>query len=114
MSEAEDRLAEDRSNRTTARGLFDTRLAQVKADLAARPVPARIRAKAEDEAAKAIDKGIDIARESKTVVAATLGTLAIWAFRKPLMAMVRNRFGQGEVHDAADRAETNHEEEQQT
>lgn len=61
MSEAEDRLAQQRDLRGTARGLFDTRLGQVKADLAARGIGGRIKAKAKDEAFKALDNGIDVA-----------------------------------------------------
>lgn len=102
MSEIETRLAEDRRNRNAARGLFDTRLGRVKADLAARPVPERIKAKAVDEAAKALDKGLDIAGQSKGVIAATIGALALWAFRKPLITAAQDWFGQGPVQDQDD------------
>jgi hypothetical protein len=86
MSEAESRLATDRGNRKAARGLFDSRLAQVKADLAARSVPGRIKAKATDEAAKAIEQGVTIAKESKGIIAGTVTALALWFFREPLLA----------------------------
>lgn len=102
MNDAECRLAEDRRNRNAARGLFDTRLGRVKADLAARPVPERVKAKAVDEAAKAIDKGLEIAGQSKGVIAATLGALALWAFRKPLVDAAQGWFGQGPVQDQDD------------
>ncbi len=100
MNEAESRLAEDRSNRGTARGLFDTRLAQVKADLSARSVPARIKAKATDEVVGAIEQGLDVAKESKGIIAATAGALALWFFRAPLLGL----FAQGAVQDGADSA----------
>lgn len=86
MNETESRLAEDRANRRAARGLFDHRLAQVKADLAARSVPARIKAKATDEVATAIGKGVTIAKESKGIIAGTATALAVWFFREPLLA----------------------------
>lgn len=113
MTEAEARLTEDRRNRNAARGLFDTRLGRVRADLAARPVPDRIKAKAVDEAAKAIDKGLDIAGQSKGVIAATIGALALWAFRKPLIAATRGWFGQGPVQDQDDSEPSETQEEQQ-
>jgi hypothetical protein len=113
MNEAESRLAEDRRNRNAARGLFDTRLGLVRADLAARPVPERIKAKAVDEAAKAIDKGLDIAGQSKGVIAATIGALALWAFRKPLIAAAQDWFGQGSVQDQDDSETSETAEEQQ-
>ncbi|HEX4846944.1 MAG TPA: hypothetical protein VFV30_02275 [Novosphingobium sp.] len=113
MNEAESRLAEDRQTRRSARGLFDTRLAQVKADLAARGVPARIKAKAQDETFKAIDKGIDIAKESKGVIAATAGALLVWAFRAPLLKAAKGLFGQGSVQDQDLSDDGNANEEQQ-
>jgi len=85
MNDAERRLTEDRSARNAARGLFDTRLGQVKADLAARSVPARIKARATDEAAKAVEQGVAIARESKGIIAGTAAALALWFFREPLL-----------------------------
>lgn len=89
MNEAESRLAEDRANRQAARGLFGGRLAQVKADLAARSVPGRIKAKATDEAAKAIEQGVAVAKQSKGIIAGTAAALALWFFREPLMALVK-------------------------
>lgn len=84
MSEAESRLAADKANRKAARGLFDRRLAQVRADLAARSVPGRIKAKATDELAKGIEQGVTIAKDSKGIIAGTVAALALWFFRKPL------------------------------
>ena len=75
MNETERRLTDDRANRSAARGLFDARLAQVKADLAARSVPARIKAKATDEAAKGIEQGLAVAKESKGIIAGTTAAL---------------------------------------
>ena len=113
MNEAEQRLAADRGNRQTARGLFDRRLAQVKSDLSASSVPARIKAKAKDEAFAAADTAIDVARESKGVIAATLGAVALWVFRKPLLQAASGWFGQGAVQDDADNAQKQADEEQQ-
>lgn len=95
MNKAESQLAEDKSLRRHARGLFDTRLAQVKADLAARSVPDRIKAKATDEAVNVIEQGLDVAKSSKGVIAVTAGALALWFFRAPLMGL----FAKGDVQD---------------
>lgn len=106
MNKVEARLAEDRRNRQAARELFDARLGLVKADLAARPVPERVKAKAVDQAARAIDKGLEIAGQSKGVIAATIGALALWAVRKPLIRAAQDWFGhqfaQGPVQDQND------------
>lgn len=87
MNEAESRLAADRANRKAARGLFDSRIAQVKADLAARGVPGRIKAKATDEVVKGIEQSVTIAKESKGIIAGTAAALALWLFREPLLAL---------------------------
>jgi hypothetical protein len=87
MNDAGSRLAADRANRKAARGLFDSRLAQVKTDLAARRIPGRIKAKATDEAAKGIEQGIAVAKESKGIIAGTAAALALWFFREPLWAL---------------------------
>jgi hypothetical protein len=111
MNDAEAKLAQDRGVRQAARGLFDTRLAQVKQDLASRSVPARAKAKVQDEAIKAVDLGLDVAKESKGVIAATLGALALWFFRKPLIEAAQGWLGQGGVHDDAASDEPDLEEE---
>lgn len=111
MSETEARLAKDRGVRQAARGLFETRLAQVRQDLESRSVPARIKAKAQDEAVKTIDQGLSIAKESKGVIAATAGALALWFFRKPLIAAAQDWFGQGDVQDETDSARAEPDEE---
>lgn len=100
MNEAESRLSEDRSNRGAARGHFDTRLAQVRADLAARSIPARIKAKATDEAVTAIEQSLVVARESKGIIAVTAGALALWFFRAPLLGLL----AKGAVQDLSDNA----------
>jgi hypothetical protein len=100
VSKAEDRLAQNRNLRGSARGLFDTRLAQVKADLAARSIGGRVKAKAQGEVFKALDSGIDVAKESKGVIAATVGAVLLWAFRAPLLKAVRGRLAPAPVQDA--------------
>lgn len=89
MSEAERQLAEDRAMRKQARGLFEARLEQVKADYAARGIGGRIKAKLTDQVFDAADHAIDVARENKGVIAATAGALAVWLFRAPLLSLFR-------------------------
>lgn len=105
MNEAENRLAEDRANRKAARGLFDSRLAQVKADLAARSVRARIKAKATDEVAKGIEQGVTIAKESKGIIAGTVAALALWFWREPLWTLGK-RLVAGKQHSVQDQDDT--------
>ena len=99
MTPAESQLAADRANRQAARALFDGRLAQVKADLAARSVGGRIADKALDETRTALGEAAAIARESKGVIATTLGALLLWAFRTPLLDAVLAWFADEDVDD---------------
>lgn len=105
MNEAERQLAEDRAVRRQARGLFDTRLAQVKADYEARGIGGRIKAKAADRAFDAADQAIDVARQSKGIIAATIGALALWIFRAPLVALFRSAT-QGRPDSVQDQPDT--------
>jgi hypothetical protein len=112
MSDAETRLAEDRRNRTAARGLFDVRLGQVKQDIGIRSVPARIKSKAQDQAFELLDHGIDVAQQNKGIVAATIGALGLWFLRRPLIRWAREHFGQARVQDDESSVGPEHDEEQ--
>lgn len=96
MNEAERRLSEDRTTRRTARGLFDKRLAQFRADYEARGIGGRIKAKAVDEGQKALDQALDVASESKGVIAGTLAALLVWFFRNPILSLIGRALGSGQ------------------
>ncbi len=89
MSDPADRLAAERARRNQARGAFDTNLAQVKTDLAARGIGGRIADQAEAEVRGAVKEGLAVARESKGIIAASLAALGLWFFRVPLIALAR-------------------------
>lgn len=97
MSEAD--LEQLRARRNAARSAVDAGVNQVKSDLAARSVPGRIADKARDDAFDLADQAIDVARESKGIIAGTLAALALWAFRAPLAALARNLFRPASVKD---------------
>ena len=76
MKLLEQRIREDRANRDAARSLFDANLKQLRADLEARGVGGRIADKAKAETTEALAQGLEIAAESKGVIAGTLAALA--------------------------------------
>ncbi len=106
MSKAEEQLTQDRKMRGSARGLFDTRLAQVKTDLAARSIGGRVKAKAQAEAFKVIDSGIDVAKESKGIIAVTAGAILAWIFRAPLLKAVNDLIAPAPVQNEQGNSET--------
>ena len=86
MSSPETDLAQDRATRNLARGLFDTRLAQVKSDFAARGIGGRIKDRLGNDARMAATTTLEIAKAQKGVVAGTAAALALWFARKPILA----------------------------
>lgn len=109
MTEAEHNLIADRANRQAARGLFNSALAQVKTDLAARGIAGRIRDTITDEADQTVHHAIDVARANKGVVAGTIAALGLWIFRNPLIAGVRHLFGGGQAADHQIEPDEEHE-----
>lgn len=89
MSDAEHRIVEDRRTRKHAHANFAAGLSQVKADLGARSVPGRIADKARHDATEAMATGLEIASESKGIIAAVLAGIGLWAFRAPLLRHLR-------------------------
>lgn len=88
MNDAGQDLLEARAVRNAARSTFDTRLSQVKADLAARSVGGRVADKVTDDAMAALDEAIDVAKESKGIIAGTAALLALWFLRNPIVSRV--------------------------
>lgn len=112
MTDAEQRLVADRGNRNSARGLFDQRLARVKADLSARSVPARVKDRVQEQVFTALDHGIDVAKESKGIVAAVVGAIGLWFFRQPLIELAMNWMDGSEEDFGGETDEPSQEEQQ--
>ena len=109
MNPAEQRLADDRAVRNAARAVHQANVARVKADLGARSVPARVSAKAKHDALELAEEALDVARESKGIIAGGIGALLLWAFRGQVSALVQRLFKPATVQDAADKAPTDTE-----
>lgn len=84
MNPAEQQMVQDRATRDAARAVFDTRLARVRAALAARSVPQRIKAEAVDRAVGGIDQAVAVAKDNRVIVAGTALALVGWFARRPL------------------------------
>lgn len=90
-------LEQARARRNASKTLFDTRLAAFRADLAEHSVKEQIAAKASADASRALEHTLDVANQSKGVIAATVGALAVWFLRQPIIAFI-------ERHVAGDEA----------
>ncbi len=89
MTDTERRLAADRAVRRDAKRNAKQGLRQIRKDLKARSVPARIVDKAKDEATEAMASGLEIASESKGLVAAVAAGIGLWWFRAKLLGNKR-------------------------
>mgnify|MGYP001768120215 CR=1 FL=1 len=83
-------------HRNALRHKLDRHVAQVKADLAARSVGGRVADAALAETKVAAQQSLDIARESKGIVAATAGLLALWFLRRPIIGWLDRLLPQSE------------------
>lgn len=104
MSDPAERFREDRDNRLAARAVFDAGVSQVKGDLAARGIGGRIADKAGDEAKAALGEAIEVAKDSKGIIAGTVAALALWTFRAPLLSLARDLWGKAKPADVQDEA----------
>ncbi len=100
MIPPEQRLIEDRALRNAARSVFDTNMAQVRADLAARGIAGRVADNVKKDTTDALVQGLAIASESKGIVAGVGMALLAWLCRKSLAARVQELFGEAGVADA--------------
>ena len=103
MNEAERKLLADRETRRAARSAFDARLAQVRADLAERSIGGRIADKAKGDATAIAQEALAVVKDSKGIVAATAGALALWFLRAPIIAGLSSLFDKGGEQDQAEK-----------
>ncbi len=85
MSGGNDPIVAERDARDTARAAMTGRYVRLRTGLAEKGIGARLADDAKGKATAAASEAVEIAKENKGVVAATLGALVIWALRKPLL-----------------------------
>lgn len=104
MSPLDQRLAETRAARNTARAAHDANVAQVRADLAARGIGGRIAAKAKHDALDLAGEALAVARESKGIIAGAAGALILWTLRDRAFALVQRLLRPASVQELGDSA----------
>lgn len=85
-------LVQARVERDETRTAFQARLEQVKADLSARGIGGRLADRLGEEAVEAIDYTMDVARDSKGIIAGTLVAIMLWLFRNPIISWAEGLF----------------------
>ncbi|MFM5929757.1 MAG: hypothetical protein ACKOPQ_02495 [Novosphingobium sp.] len=89
MSAPDDQLQADREQREQARQQVLDRFSALKGALAEKGIGRRIGEKAANSAKAAADDVVEIAAESKGVIAGTAGLLALWFLRRPIASAGR-------------------------
>jgi hypothetical protein len=101
MTKLDPQLDEQRAARDRARAEFSRRLASAKVDLAPAALKRRVVAEAQQTALSAAQQAIEIANDSRGVVAATASVLMLWLARKPIMAGAGKVFQRYQTRKAA-------------
>ena len=86
-----DGLAALREARNRARATLDGRLRQLRDALDERGIGGRITDDLKAEARQVGAEALDVAKESKAVIAGTVAALALWFFRLPLLGWLQER-----------------------
>lgn len=92
MSEA---LEQAKAARNGAHEALQLQLTQVREDLAARGVGGRIA----DRAGEAMADAAEVAKENKGIIAGTLGAMALWFLRGPIIGLVARLWERGDEDD---------------
>lgn len=89
MSKPAPQLASQRAARDRARADFQRRLGVARVDLAPEVLKRRALAEAQRTSLAVAHQAIDIANDSRGVVAATVAAIVLWFTRKPITAGAR-------------------------
>ena len=102
MSSAADELAAARAARDAARAAYDASLMQLRGDPAEQSIGGRVAERLSEDARAAFDKALDVASESKGIIAGTVAALAQWFLRHPIIAWAEHLLGDEEESDNDD------------
>jgi hypothetical protein len=81
-------VAETGAARNAARAAFNEQIDQIRSDIEAKSLGGRIADRVGDDARQAIDQALEVAGESKWVIAGTAGALLLWCLRNPLIGWI--------------------------
>lgn len=97
-------LAQARTARDAARGVFEARLDQIRRDLEVRGVGGRMADRLGEDAKTVLDEVLDVAADSKGIIAGTIAVIALWLMRHPIVAWIS-----GLIEDHTGNSEEDHD-----
>jgi len=104
MKKADPTLVERRAALKRARAEFRHRLGRAKVDLAPAELRRRVVAEAQRTALSAAHQAVEIASDSRGVVAATGAALVMWVARKPIFAGANALLDRFQTHKSVPRS----------
>jgi len=104
MRKADPTLVERRTALLRARAEFRHRLGRAKVDLAPAELRRRVVAEAQRTALSAAHQAVEIASDSRGVVAATGAALVMWVARKPIFAGANALLDRFQTHKSVPRS----------
>ena len=81
-------LAEARTARDAARDAFAAQRQRLRGDPEAESIGGHFASRLGDDARAAFDSALNVASESKGIIAGTLAALALWLLRHPIIAWI--------------------------
>lgn len=103
MTPAAKELELARATRDAARDAFDARLEALRGDPEAETIASRLISRLGRDARNSLDQALDVASESKGIIAATLAALALWLLRHPILDLIADlRAGADNADDLYD------------
>ncbi len=107
MSNAAQQLAKARAARDEARAEYDASLAQLRGDPAQQTIGERVADRLKRDARGALQHSLDVASESKGIIAGTVAALALWFLRHPIIAWAEQMFGEQILGNQAEESDEN-------
>lgn len=86
-------LLAERAERDVAKAQLDAQVAKLKADYEDRGIGGRIADELSVKASAALDEVSDVAGQSKGIIGGTIGLLALWFLRKPILSALEAALG---------------------
>ncbi|GEN98770.1 hypothetical protein NSE01_06030 [Novosphingobium sediminis] len=96
---SDETLHEARARRNAAWARFNGQKDALRTGLAEKSIPARIKDAAMDRVIDTVDEAKAVAKDNIPVIGGTLALLAAWFFRRPLINLIKNRFGSDEADE---------------
>jgi hypothetical protein len=81
-------MREDRMLRDAARALVDADVANLRASLAERSIPTRIKDRVGEGASDVLDEAVAVAEDHKGVIATLIAAIILWFARNPILDLL--------------------------